>query len=195
MSVIKSFIFLQIGIFIYTSAVFGQFPQFVREKIEITIRDNLCLVEGDYYFLNDHPTPIKRNLFYPFPIDYAMLYPDSIKVTDVQKNRNISFNKAKTGIYFPIEIPPRKTVRYKVFYSQKVTSDKVEYILTTTQKWGKALETADFIINLPIKFELKYLSYKYDKVEEVNNYFVYKIHTENFMPQKNLIVEWARRKK
>ena len=195
MSVIKFFILLQIGSFIYTSALFGQIPQFVSEKIEITISDNLCLIEGDYFFLSDYSVPIKKNLFYPFPVDSLLLYPDLIKVKDVQKNKNISFTKTKTGIYFPIEIPQRKTVIYKVFYSQKIKGNRAEYILTTTQKWGRALEKADFIIKLPKEFELKYLSYEYDKMETVNNYIIYKIHKENFMPEKNLIVDWVKRLK
>ncbi|MFC2088061.1 hypothetical protein ACFLSX_00535 [Calditrichota bacterium] len=124
-----------------------------------------------------------------------MFYPDSIKVVDILNNKEISFIDSKKGIYFPIEIAPRKTELYKVFYSQKTAKNAFEYILTTTQRWGKSLEKAEFIIKLPSKFDLKFLSYEYNEKKEVNNYVVYKILKENFMPQKNLIIEWARRLK
>ena len=148
-SIIKFLVFLPITVFIYSDIGFCQLPQFVREKIEITVKGDFCRIEGDYYFQNNQSSPLKRTLFYPFPIDSTMKYPDSIKVIDVQKSNNISFIHSKTSIYFPIEIPARKTVLYKVIYWQKTTNNKIEYILTTTQKWGRALKKADFIIKLP----------------------------------------------
>lgn len=193
MYVVKLILVIFISIFIYTIAGYCQLPQFVKEKIEITVENNSCLIEGDYYFRNKHSIPIKRSLFYPFPIDSTMLYPDSINVFDVQNNKNISFFRAKTGIYFSIVIPPGKTVLYKVSYRQKTTNNKIEYILTSTQKWGEALKKADFIIKLCSNFELKYCSYKYDDKQKIKNHIIYKIHKENFMPKKNLIIEWVGR--
>lgn len=195
MSVIKSLLILNIVVFICTYTALCQLPQFVQEKIEITIEDDYCRIEGDYYFRNNFSSTIKRQLFYPFPIDSTMFYPDSVKVTDLQKSKNITFITAKTGIYFPIEISPQKILSYKVIYWQKITNNKIEYILTTTHKWGRALEKAEFVIKLPEKYELKFLSYKYNEIEEINNSLIYKIHKENFLPKRNLIVQWTRRKK
>ena len=70
-------------------------------------------------------------------------------------------------------------------YSVKTLANKMEYILTTIQKWGKPLEKAGFIVKLPSKFELKFLSYEYDEKKEINNYYIYKIYKEKFMPKEN----------
>lgn len=171
---------------------YSQTPLFASEKIEIAVNDGYYEICGDYFFRNLHSTPIKKNLFYPFAIDSNLNYPDSILVIN-QKNEKISFARIKNGIYFPIEIPPKKTISYGVIYTQNTTNNKAEYILTTTQKWGRALDKANFIIKIPIEFELKSLSYHFDSKEKVNDFIVYKFHKENFMPKKNLVVEWARR--
>ncbi len=180
-------------IFIFIQSGYSQLPRFLNEKIEITIGDQSCKIKGLYYFRNIKTSILKRTLYYPFVIDSCLVYPDTIKVLNHQNNENTSFVNTKSGIHFPIEIPPGKTVLYEVYYTQKILANKMEYILTTTQKWGKPLEKAEFIVNLPSKFELKFLSYEYDEKKEINNYYIYEIYKNNFMPKKNLIVEWARR--
>jgi len=182
-------------ILLISNTVFCQLPQFAGEKIEITIHDNYCSVKGTYTFRNNHSESIKRMLFYPFPIDSTLLFPDSIKISNVKKNKNISFVDAKTGIYFPIDVPAGKTVVYQVFYTQQTCTNKFEYILTSTQSWNRPLDFAEFIIKIPVELELKLLSYKSDSMEKVNHFNVYKFHKEKFMPTKNLLVEWARRRK
>ena len=194
-SLLKAHLFLFFTIYIFLNTGYSQQTKFVREKIEINLDSARFHINGDYFFKNTSTTPIKRNLFYPFPIDSCLTYPDPINIFSVQKHENISFLRVKKGIFFSIEIPPQKTVLYKVFYSQSTVNNKAEYILTTTKKWGKALEKADFIIKIPSELELKFLSYDYDEIEKIDEYLIYKIHKENFMPQKNLIVEWGRREK
>lgn len=190
---LKAFLFLLL--FIFSKSGYSQLPQFVGEKIEITLDSARFHINGDYFFKNTSSTPIKRNLFYPFPIDSGFSFPDSISVFSNQKNENISFIQVKNGISFPLEIPPKETVLFNVFYSQSTVNNKAEYILTTTKKWGKALEKAEFIIKIPSELELKFFSYEYDEFEKTDEYLIYKINKENFMPNKNLIMEWARRSK
>ena len=193
-----SFIKVNLNFIIFLTLLFScgysQLPEFVSEKIEVDINDGFYLITGEYFFHNPYSAPIKRSLFYPFKLDSNLIYPDSIKVLD-QENTNIKFIKSKTGIYFSLEIPSYKTVKYEVFYSQSTNSNKAEYILTTTQKWGKALKKADFVIILPFEFKLQFLSYEFDTVEKTGGKIIYKIHKENFMPVKNLVVEWARKLK
>lgn len=192
---LKTLILFTSLIVVFNQTARSQIPQFVKEKIELTIYEDVCRIEGHYIFRNNETTHIKRSLFYPFPIDSTLFYPDSIKIINVKENENISFIQSKSGIYFPIEILAKKAVFYKVIYSQKVKNNQIEYILTSTQKWGKPLEQAQFIIKLPLKLDLKYLSYKYDEKIEENNFIIFKIHKKNFMPEKNLIVKWAERLK
>lgn len=191
---LKSFFCCFIGI-VFIQTGFSQLPQFESEKITITILGDLCEVEGLYFFKNNFSVPIKTKLYYPFALDSSMLYPDLIKVYEGKDNRNISFINTKGGMFFPIEIPPGQTQLYKVHFTQRTTNNCFEYILTTTRSWSKPLENAKFIIKLPLKFEIKFLSYEYNEKIFVYNYIVYIIDKENFMPQENLIVEWAGRLK
>ena len=71
----------------------------------------------------------------------------------------------------------------------------MEYILTTTKKWGRPLEFIEFIIKIPESYQLINLSfpYLYRKNENQNNF--YYIKKENFMPEQNLMVEWGRSRK
>ena len=66
----------------------------------------------------------------------------------------------------------------------------MKYILTTTKKWGKPLETAEFIIKLPASYKLKHISFDYDRHTKSDEYNIYRIIKNNFMPDQNLVIIW-----
>lgn len=177
--------------------VFWQFPfaqslQFFGEKIEITVHDEHAEVRGEYHFKNNSNQTVQRTLFYPFEINEDLPYPDSISVMHDEKA--ISFNLQNDGIGFSVTIPPENISVYEVFYSQKTPARKMEYILTTTQRWQKPLHFAEYILKMPLNLQLTYLSLTDPEWEIKDNYKIYRIHKTNYMPTANFRVEWARRK-
>jgi len=172
----------------------AQTLQFSSEAIEITISDGYAVVNGDYTFNNISENEINRTLFYPFPVSQSYPFPDSIFISD-KNNKKIPFIKSSSGIYFSINIPSDSETAIKISYYQKLNSDEMKYILTSTQKWKHPLQKAEYKILLPKEFNLINLSLKPDKENSdlINN--IYIINKQNFMPERDLIITWARRGK
>ena len=167
---------------------------FSKEKIDIKIDEGLAIVNGTYTFINKSKNVLTRTLFYPFPVDKSFIYPDSIFVSD-QNNKPIPFTKSSSGIYFSITAFTDSEATVKVTYLQRITSNEMKYILTSTQQWKQPLQKAEYKISLPIEFDLKSLSLKPDKENSNSTHNIYYITKENFMPETDLIITWARREK
>ena len=164
--------------------------QFEKEKIRIKISEDEYRLVGDYYFNNSDAKVIRQKIFYPIIKNLHLPFPHFFKVTNVLKNQTVSFTKAKNGISFWIEIPPFSKAVYRVEYQQKALNKKLEYILTTTSKWGKPLKSAEFLIVISLNCELEHISIPFDSESEDSKTKSYFIHKKNFNPQKNLIIEW-----
>lgn len=181
-------------VFIFQSVALPNNPTFEKEEIQINILGEDCIVIGHYYFKNHSKEPIpNRVLYYPFPVQPDLPYPDSIAIFD-SNNNSVPFSKTKNGVFFKIHIPPLSTVCYKVKFHQPTPNGRYEYILTTTQMWKKPLSSANFVISIPKYLYLTHLSLDFNKIEETElskNYFIYR---KDFYPTKNLIVEWETKK-
>ncbi|MBI4810720.1 MAG: hypothetical protein HY800_04630 [Ignavibacteriales bacterium] len=166
--------------------------QFIRERIEIHVQDNNCCLKGQYYFTNNTSTILQRTVYYPFIVSEALPFPDSIVVNDMGNCKTLPFLKSRSGILFSISIPPKTTNMYEVMYFQRTLDYFMEYILTTTHQWGKPLMRGEYVVDIPSKYKLKYISMRYDREEDHDGDISYIIHRENFMPEKNLIIRWER---
>ena len=174
--------------------ILSQPLQFAKEKIEVKICDGYAVVTGDYIFINKNKKEITRTLFYPFPVNLSFSYPDTISVYD-QNNKSISFTKSSAGIYFGVKVPADSETKVNVKYSQRISSDTMKYILTSTQNWIHPLKKAEYEIILPKEFDLKDLSIKPYKKDSDSTNNIYIINKQNFMPETDLTVTWARRGK
>jgi len=179
-----------IGVLLSLDSLLGQSLQFYGEKIEISILGENALVTGEYYFRNNTSQSIRRTLYYPFVINQNLPWPDSISVYQVSEKKSLTFRKAKEGVLFTLQVPADSTIIYKVTYRQRTPSRKMEYILTTTQKWGRPLVFAEYSIILPEDFKLSDISLAPDSHQEINHKQTIKINRQNYLPTKNLILNW-----
>jgi hypothetical protein len=178
----------------YCNIILSQPLQFAKEKIEVKIYNGYAVVTGDYTFTNKNKNKLRSTLFYPFPVNQSYFYPDTISVY-AENNESISFTKSSTGVYFGIKVPADSETTVKVRYSQRISLDTMKYILTSTQSWIHPLEKAEYIISLPKEFDLKDISIKPYKKDSGSTDNIYTINKENFMPETDLIIAWARREK
>ena len=156
---------------------------FYKEVITITVWGDYCELDGDYFFKNDDN--ISTIILYPFVINDSLSFPDSIKITD--KNYNpIKFNKTETDVLFPF----KELDYFNGYYRQTTKHSYFEYILTSTQSWGKPLEEMDFIIKIHKNLELLDLSLSYNKIEKGGDFTTYYISRKNYMPKKNIVIKW-----
>lgn len=167
--------------------------QFSEERIEIKIYDGYAIVNGNYSFKNNSIQMLNRTLFYPFPVSESFPYPDSIYIFNY--NEAVSFSKSSTGIYFSITVLTDSVTSVRISYRQKINSDEMKYILTSAQQWKKPLQKAEYIISLPLEFELQSLSLNPYEIESNTTNNIYYINKNNFMPETDLIITWARREK
>lgn len=157
---------------------------FLKEEIEIKIQDSILEVKGVYYFKNEANWGVLTILEYPFPVDKNHYYPLFIDV------KNITFKKRKNSIFFPLNFKPFEIKKVDVIYKQKLKNKKARYILLTTKMWGKPLKEAHFKIEVPLSFKNLKISYKPQKIEIIGNKKILYINKKNFIPEKDILIEW-----
>lgn len=94
------------------------------------------------------------------------------------------------GILFQIQVQPKDTVVIQVDFTQQTPYKVMEYILSTTSEWKSPLKEADYIIKLPDNLQLVNSSLGYDSTKNENKFNYFYLHKKNFMPEKNLIINW-----
>lgn len=171
----------------------AQSVQFVREEITVRVADKSCALEGVYYFKNPGPSPAGCSILYPLIDTDSLPYPDSITVLDDSTARPIGFEKTTEGVLFYLSVPPQQTRRIRIWYSHRTPVRRFEYILTSTQAWGRPLERAEFHIVVPEFLTLVSCSPPFDTKETSEHRIIYRITRSNFMPGSNLTVQWKRR--
>ena len=183
-------------IFIFLAVnVYCQSVQFFREKIELHIYDSYCNLKGYYYFKNISKKEISTILYYPFVVNDELPYPDSVSIKELVNNTEVDFLVSEKGIRFPLHIPEKSIIIYEINYFQRTPANKMEYILTTTQKWKRPLFEAEYIITIPNNTKLYIKSFSFDKKKYLDDRNIYYMKKKNFMPKENLIISWKREKK
>ncbi len=189
--IIKLLFFIIFSI-ILNNNLLSQSLNFYREKIIVELQDEFCIIKGTYYLKNSSFMNINCLLYYPFIINNEMSFPHKIKITNLKNQNNISFKSDNNGIYFSVNVLKDSISIYQIIYHQKIKNNRMEYILTTTEKWGKPFEYAEYIYKMPINYEVKYTSILPDETVIEGNTRILKCNKINFMPTKNLIIEWEK---
>lgn len=166
--------------------------EFYREDLRFEIRDGRFSVDGDYFFCNSGQDSVSRILLYPFPEDPTYGEAEGIKIKNLTTGDAIPFSKTKSGIYFPVNISPMKAIRHNIAYSQPITGNKAEYILLTTQQWGKPFERANYQLCVPEAMKIDSVSIQPDTVyiNEGKRWYIW--HRSDYMPRQNMIFYFSR---
>jgi hypothetical protein len=171
----------------------GQFPDFYRENIIITVEDSIAEVEGAYYLFNNNVDDTKITLAYPFPVNEDLKFPSVVSVFDKTHKNEIHYRKGKKSISFPVSISALDSTIILINYTQKCTNKNFEYILTSTKYWGKPLELAEFTIEINNNLKLISHSYEFDSAYTDKDKKCYYFKEENFLPHENIYLRWRRR--
>lgn len=95
-----------------------------------------------------------------------MLFPGRINVflcAGDGTREEIPNERSGDSVTFIVESSPDRILEVLVIYSQRVLRHKARYILTTTETWGKSLESAEFFVEVPRELEI--LSFSYDDLQ------------------------------
>jgi len=141
---------------LFTLFIVFLFPQlfprnldFFREDLNLEIKDDYFYVDGIYYFRNTSNEEIKRLLFYPFPIDSLYGTVDSMQAICLFDSSDCMIKTNENGFSFKVHLASKQEQKYRLSYRQELFGNKAEYILTTTQRWGKPFEDVNYRIFLP----------------------------------------------
>jgi hypothetical protein len=183
-------LFLIVTVLSFSVISKSQELEFYGENITFELSDSIFKVTGIYYLCNTGDKEIKQILYYPFPVD-SQHYGDVnfIRISTKDSLINI-LRRDKGGMYFGLEIEPYKAMEYIISYQQKLLNNRAEYILVTTKKWQRPFETAYYKLIIPDKLKITSISYKPDSILTVNNDLIYLWHKKNFMPDRNMIIEF-----
>ncbi|MBI5541797.1 MAG: hypothetical protein HY951_17180 [Bacteroidia bacterium] len=174
-------------LFVFPKFLYSQGLQFYKEDLTFEIKDNYLYVDGIYHFCNNGNKEINQILFYPFPVDSLYGNVDTVFAANVKTdNVNIITNKSQKGASFKINIDAYGIAKYRIYYRQKIDKNKAEYILKTTQKWGKPFENVSYKLIVPVKLEITKMSYSPDSTQIFNEIRIYFWNKKDFMPDKNM---------
>ena len=166
--------------------VLAQPVEFIREHVTLSISSNSIVVEGIYVLRNPAPGSRIQSLAYPFPVDSAHTYPDSISVT--YKQQPVEFAVKEDRIVFALEIPANEQAGFRVVYRQTCLDNSACYILTSTSAWEQPLKSADFVIVVAESLVLDWVNYEI--VKEKNRAGTYTFGRDDFSPDRDLCLRW-----
>ena len=171
----------------YSLTVLSQDLQFYREDIVFKVSADHVITDATYQFCNLGEKDFKVPLFYPFPENTRELI-DSIMIKDGKADTALPFREGRSGILFPISVKSYGQAAYRVYFQQKFIEKRFTYILTSTESWGRALEFANFELQVPAGISVDSLSYPPDSTFIKNDiqYFFWK--KKDFMPERDFEV-------
>jgi hypothetical protein len=166
--------------------------RFASENIflSIALPDTLC-VTGEYFFASKSGARVSTPIVYPFPVDSIHAFPHVVSIT--QSGKRIPFEtQSENGtmvfsLNFDAGALPCVTIRYR----QRLKRPVARYILTSTGTWGEPLQAGYFRIALPMRATLSYLSYLSDTVFTCGDSTIFEFSRKDFMPEKDIVVEYS----
>jgi len=168
--------------------------QFVKENVVISLSHEKAKVEGIYFFYNSSEEAQNINMLYPLHKDNDHPYPHSIEVWEVNSDSltKLPWAKGTNDICWQARFLPKEAKKIKVEYEQRLKTKDFIYILTSTKKWRKPIKEARFVVKVPTYFENVQFSFPANRIEKKDNLISYFIDNKDFVPQKELIIEWLK---
>lgn len=174
------------------TALNAQIADFSSEKLTFTIHPQFVEMSGSYFFTNRTGKPVLLPIIYPFSINTRQFFPDSI-VIRLADGRPLKFKRGEDNIAFALPLAASGKTELVVYFRQPVSEPQFEYILTSTKSWRKPLKSADFSVIVPQSCSLTDLSLPFEKIDTTAGFYNYRLHFEEFYPDKNFKFSWQRR--
>ncbi len=157
---------------------------FAREEVALHVRPGTLDVGGMYHFTCTAPSPLVAGIFYPFPIDSTHLYPDSVELPGHR------FTRADSGVSFRMKFQPGAEDSFFAWYRQPLKTNSARYIVTSTRKWRRPIDLAQFRVTVPASFQGVELSFRPDSMARTESTTTYFITRSRFYPDRDLVVTW-----
>ncbi len=166
-------------------------PSFVGEDVTITLTPARAKVEGVYRFRNPGEDARTLKLRYPFARGPALGEPDDVVVRDGE-GRAVPFSWKGRDAAFEVTVPPRGEAEVAVSYEQSCRGEEFTYILTSTRKWRRPIESAAFAVEVPPELAPIEGSYGLEEVAAREGVVRYELRRGDFYPDVDLNLRWRR---
>lgn len=153
---------------------------FFEEHIDFTLDRDYFIINGIYSFSNETESEVSQQILFPFADKTFTI--DSIRIVNLSTGRKIQFNRLENSVLFNFMLPPKDTVDVNIFYRQKISTVN-KYIITSTQSWGKPLETATYTLTTEKNLKIKSFTYVPDSIRKTVNKRLYIWEKQHFMPK------------
>ena len=179
---------LFILLFLCADFAVGQRIEFFKEELVFTIDSSCFSVNGDYYFRNPSKSSRTFTVLYPVsktegykPIDTILVY----DVSEPNKPLKVGINDSIAS--FTLSFLPFSEKCVKIFFKQHHGGSRAKYILLTTRKWQRPLESASYSLITPKGITVSHFSIPPDKSEDFGQTRLYYWTRTNFMPDRDFV--------
>ena len=148
----------------------------------MNVRPGTLEVRGMYHFTCSAKQALVASMFYPSLLDSNRLYPDSIEI------RQHLFQRQDSGVSFEMRFRPNAEDSFRAYYRQPLEANSATYIVTTTRRWKRPIDVAQFRVTVPASFEGVALTYKPDSVIKTDSTVSYFFARKRFYPDKDITV-------
>lgn len=168
------------------------YPDFYKEDVIFEMKGDTFYVQGIYFIRSSQPNT-SLNLLYPFQVDSLMNEPVIEKAFDITHNCDLVIqNKSKDFIAFKVNFDSISETLFLIRYYQILKSNQARYILLSTQSWDKPLSQANYKLIIPQKVKIATFSYSPDKEFIKDDEKIYIWQKENFMPDRDFIIQFKK---
>lgn len=166
--------------------------RFVREYVTVELSPDRIHVSGLYHFRNDSADSVEQGIEYPFPIDRSHPYPASVRVYDEtgDEPRPMGFLHGRSSVRWLMHFGPREERLVRVHYWQDIFEPSATYIVSSTQKWERPIELAEFEFRVPAGLGETRMSFTPDRSDVSGDTLVYYMRREDFLPDEDFVVTW-----
>jgi hypothetical protein len=183
-----------LGLFIYKAITFHKKVEFVEEQIDITLKDdNSVEVMGEYKFIRTSQAIKNYKIIYPFPAQKEYGEVDIIEVTlNGKKQDFLQFElQRKDRISLELYFADSDECVLKIKFVQKPLKDEYKYILKTTRKWKRALQSSEIDLRIAADLELKNCNYRLNEIKGKDETLSsFQLKEKNFYPDEDFEITW-----
>ncbi len=169
----------------------AQAPVYLGEDVVFYLSDSLCVVRGEYHFVNPASVSVKERKYYPFSVSDAKPFPDEIIVLSMETDKHLPLLGYKSGILFSLVMEPKSETTLHVEYWQAADSNAFDYVLPTAQRWARTLKWVNYEIHVPDHIQLDYCSLPLDTSWQEIETTVFSFYRKNYRPQQRLELKWG----
>ena len=161
-------------------------PQFVSERVRLSISSGQLRVHGTYHFVRG-TSPGPFAILYPFIQDASQGPPEAIRVRI--EGRPASYDRREGNsirVSLPFARGDAPACTLDVEYVQRLTARRASYLLTSTRLWERPLEQATFELALADSLGTPRSEFPLERIGPGR----YTFNKTDFLPERDLVIEW-----